>query len=114
EDPAEITPWTPGEPAPALLRSVLGRWWGEGFEYVFSWQDGRLRARAAADAGGRPPAVFVPVDGSNDVLRTESGREAGELLRLTRDGSGAVVRMHWATYRFTRGQEAFDGACPSE
>jgi hypothetical protein len=53
--------------------------------------------------------VFVPVDGSPDTLRTESGREAGELLRLTRDGAGVVVRMHWATYRFTRSQESFDG-----
>jgi CubicO group peptidase (beta-lactamase class C family) len=114
EDPAEITPWTPGEPAPATLRSVLGRWWGEGFEYVFSWRDGRLSARAADDSSGRPPAVFVPVDGSTDLLRTESGREAGELLRLTRNGSGAVVRMHWATYRFTRGQETFDGIVASE
>jgi CubicO group peptidase (beta-lactamase class C family) len=114
EDPAAIAPWEPGEPAPSALRSVLGRWWGEGFEYVFFWRDGRLRARAADDQAGRPPAVFVPVDGTADVLRTESGREAGELLRLTRDGAGAVVRMHWATYRFTRGQESFDGTVASE
>jgi CubicO group peptidase (beta-lactamase class C family) len=113
EDPAEIMAWSPGEPAPAALRSVLGRWWGEGFEYVFFWRDGRLRARGAGDQAGRPPAVFVPVDGSADVLRTESGREAGELLRLTRDDAGAVVRMHWATYRFTRGQETFDGTVAS-
>ena len=114
EDPAEIVAWSPGEPAPAALRSVLGRWWGEGFEYVFFWRDGRLCARAADDPGGRPPAVFVPVDGSADALRTESGREAGELLRLTRDDAGVVVRMHWATYRFTRGQETFDGTLASE
>ena len=43
------------------------------------------------------------------MFRTVSGREAGERLRLTRDASGAVVRMHWATYRFTRLQEGFDG-----
>jgi hypothetical protein len=48
------------------------------------------------------------------VLRTISGREAGELLRLTRDDGGRVVRMHWATYRFTRTQETFDGASPSD
>jgi len=24
------------------------------------------------------------------------------------------VRMHWATYRFTRGQETFDGTLASE
>jgi hypothetical protein len=114
EDPAEIIPWEPGEPAPAALRSVLGRWWSEGFEYIFFWRDGRLRARAAEDPPGKPPAVFALVEGLSDVLRTESGREAGELLRLTRDDSGAVARMHWATYRFTRGQEGFDGTVASE
>jgi CubicO group peptidase (beta-lactamase class C family) len=114
EDPADIEPWTPGEPAPSALRSVLGRWWGEGFEYVFFWRDGRLHARDVDDPPARPPAVFAAVEGRPDVLRTESGREAGELLRLTRDGSGAVVRMHWATYRFTRGQESFDGTVASE
>ncbi|MFB9444842.1 beta-lactamase family protein [Dactylosporangium vinaceum] len=108
-DPADIAPWVPGPPAPAQFRSVLGRWWGEGFEYVFSWRDGALHARAAEAAAKRPPAVFAPVDGASDVFRTVSGREAGELLRLTRDADGVVVRLHWATYRFTRGQETFDG-----
>lgn len=113
-DPADIPPWTPGEAAPAAYRSVLGRWWGEGFEYVFSWRDGALRARGADDPAGKPPAVFAPVPAQPDVLRTVSGREAGELLRLTRDANGAVVRMHWATYRFTRTQETFDGIPASE
>jgi CubicO group peptidase (beta-lactamase class C family) len=108
-DPADIAPWRPGPAAPQRLRSVLGRWWGEGFEYVFSWHAGALQAVAANQPKGRPPAVFSPVDGAPDVLRTVSGREAGELLRLTRDGDGTVVRMHWATYRFTRVQETFDG-----
>ncbi len=48
------------------------------------------------------------------MLRTISGREAGELLRLTRDADGRVVRMHWATYRFTRVQETFDGVPVSQ
>ncbi|RKN19119.1 class A beta-lactamase-related serine hydrolase [Micromonospora musae] len=107
-DPAEIEPWRPGPPAPAALRGVLGRWWGEGYEYVFSWHDGALRARGAGDPPGRPPAVFTPLPDRPDVFRTVSGREVGELLRLSRDDRGAVVRMHWATYRFTRNQETFD------
>ncbi|WP_422755025.1 serine hydrolase domain-containing protein [Micromonospora sp. WMMD708] len=107
-DPAEVVPWRPGPGAPGPLRGVLGRWWGEGFEYVFSWHDGALRARGADDPAGRPPAVFAPTSQSPDVFRTVSGREAGELLRLTRDGDGTVVAMHWATYRFTRRQETFD------
>ncbi|MFI1988389.1 serine hydrolase domain-containing protein [Actinoplanes sp. NPDC020271] len=113
-DPAEIRPWRVAAPAPDLYRSVLGRWWGEGSEFVFAWHDGQLQARAAEAPADRPPAIFSPVPGNKDILRTTSGREVGELLRLTRDESGAVVRMHWATYRFTRGQEAFDGGRASD
>ena len=109
DDPAEIEPWAPGEPAPERYRGLLGRWWGEGYEYVFSWRDGALRARGADDPAGRPPSVFAPLADRPDVLRTVSGREAGELLRLTRDEHGTVARMHWATYRFTRNQETFEG-----
>ncbi|MEV5822317.1 serine hydrolase domain-containing protein [Micromonospora harpali] len=108
-DPADVEPWRPGPPAPEHLRGMLGRWWGEGFESVFSWHDGTLQARSAGDPAGKPPAVFAPLPDRPDVFRTVSGREAGELLRLTRDATGAVVRLHWATYRFTRGQETFDG-----
>ncbi|ROT27088.1 serine hydrolase [Micromonospora sp. HM5-17] len=107
-DPADIEPWTPGEPAPEAYRGLLGHWRGEGFEYVFFWRDGTLRARGVGDPVGRPPAVFVPLPDRPDVLRTVSGREAGELLRLTRDDQGNVIMMHWATYRFTRHQETFD------
>jgi hypothetical protein len=111
-DPADIAPWAPGDPAPQQYRSALGRWWGEGFEFVFTWRDGALTARGERDPAGRPPSVFTPL--GDDLFRTASGREAGELLRLTRDASGQVVRMHWATYRFTRIQETFDGVWVSE
>jgi CubicO group peptidase (beta-lactamase class C family) len=105
-DPPEIAPWQPGPAAPGHLRSVLGRWWSEGSEHVFSWRDGKLRARGAADAEGRPPAIFE--EEGPDLFRTASGREVGELLRLTRDPTtGDVIRLHWATYRFTRTQEPF-------
>jgi CubicO group peptidase (beta-lactamase class C family) len=105
-DPADLDPWVPGLPAPAHLASVLGRWWGEGFEYVFSWRNGNLQARSVDAPAARPPAVFTEL--GPDLLRTRSGREVGELLRLTRDpATGEVVRMHWATYRFTRQQETF-------
>jgi hypothetical protein len=88
---------------------VLGPWWSEGSPFLFSWHDGALQARFADAPADRPPAVFEPLPDRPDVLRTASGREAGELLRLTRDAGGTVVRMHWATYRFTRVQEGFDG-----
>jgi CubicO group peptidase (beta-lactamase class C family) len=107
-DPADIAPWRPAAPAPAEYRSVLGPWWSEGSQFVFSWHHDRLQARVPG-APDLPVSVFRELPDRPDVLRTVSGREAGELLRLTRDDTGAVVRMHWATYRFTRVQEAFDG-----
>jgi CubicO group peptidase (beta-lactamase class C family) len=113
-DPADIRPWTPAPPAPVAYRSVLGPWWSEGMPFVFSWHDGTLQARAADAPADRPPAVFRPLDGQPDILRTISGRETGEQLRLTRDERGVVVRMHWATYRLTRVQEAFDGVPASD
>jgi CubicO group peptidase (beta-lactamase class C family) len=112
-DPVDIEPWRPGPPPPERYRTVLGRWWGEGFEYVFSWRDGTLQARGAEHPAGRPPAVFAPVDGDPDSFRTVSGREAGELLRLTRAADGTVTTLHWATYRFTRSVETFDRQPPS-
>ena len=112
KDPMQIKPWVPGPAAPPELRSALGRWWGEGFEYVFRWSDSHLSAASVDDPPGLEPAVFAPDPDQPDVLRTVSGRESGELLRLTRDENGDVVRMHWATYRFTRRQETFDGASP--
>lgn len=115
DDPADIEPWAPGEAAPPSFRSILGRWWSEGFEFVFFWRAGQLCARRVDDPAGRPPAVFEPVADEADVLRTVSGREIGERLRLTRDpATGDVVRMHWATYRVTRLQETFDNIPASD
>ena len=42
-----------------------------------------------------------------DRFRTVSGRERGEVLRVVRDESGAVVKLYWATYPFTRSPEIF-------
>jgi CubicO group peptidase (beta-lactamase class C family) len=113
-DPADIAPWSPAPPAPQEYRSALGHWWSEGMPSVFSWHDGALQARAGDAPGDRPPSVFRPLSDQPDVLRTVSGREVGELLRLTRNEAGAVIHMHWATYRFTRTQATFDGVSPSD
>jgi hypothetical protein len=49
--PPETPPWCPeGEP-PEAVRSLLGRWWSEGNEFVFTWEKGQLHARAV----GAPP-----------------------------------------------------------
>jgi CubicO group peptidase (beta-lactamase class C family) len=115
EDPADVEAWQPGPAAPPRYRSVLGRWWSEGFEFVFFWRDGALRARQVHDPVGLAPALFEPLEGGDSELRTVSGREAGERLVLHRDaGTGDVVRMNWATYRFSRIQETFEQVPVSE
>ena len=95
------------EPVPADYRSILGRWWIEGSEVIFGWKDGTLQMRGAEDAAGRPPSVFAPIDGETDVLRTVSGREAGERLRLTRDHDRSGDRAEPRDLRLTRTQATF-------
>src|SRR5919201_180633 len=79
---AEVEPWRPGAPAPPELAAVLGRWWSEGYEFVFTWRDGHLEARGAASPEWRGPAVFEQVE--EDRFRTVSGRERGEPLEIVR------------------------------
>jgi hypothetical protein len=67
EDPADIEPWTPGQAPPPKYASMLGRWWSEGFEFIFSWRDGALRARRELDPADRPSAVFEEI--GEDELR---------------------------------------------
>jgi CubicO group peptidase (beta-lactamase class C family) len=101
----EREPWAPKEQPPGEILALLGRWWSEGDEVIFSWRRGRLEARLAAAPPEREPSVFEP-DGE-DRFRTVSGRERGELLRVVRDADGEVVRLYWATYPFTRAPEIF-------
>jgi len=102
-EPPVTEPWEPGAAPPDELAGVLGRWWSEGEEFVFRFHRGRLEAQLPRSVF--PPAVFERVEA--DAYRTVSGRERGELLRLVRDETGAVVKMYWATYPFTRQPQIF-------
>lgn len=104
-DPLPPEPWIPGTSVPDELAGILGTWFSEGNPFVFSVRGGRLEARAPAAPEYKSPSVFVRV--AEDVYRTESGREAGELLRVTRDSAGVPVKLHWATYLCTREPLAF-------
>ncbi len=104
-EPAEPEPWRPGSEVPEGLRDLLGRWFSEGQPFTFSVREGRLEARADAAPAQRPPSGFARID--DDLYRTKSGRETGELLRVNRDRDGTVVRLNWATYLFTREPYAF-------
>ena len=98
-------PWLPEEAPPGEIAPLLGRWWSEGSEFVFSWRGGRLEARVATAPAERAPSAFEP-DGE-DRFRTVSGDERGELLRVVRGDGGEVVKLYWATYPFTRAPAVF-------
>lgn len=102
---ADLEPWRPGAPPPPELAGVLGRWWSEGYEFAFSWRDGRLEARGAATPEWRQPAVFERV--GEDRFRAVSGRERGETLEIVRDEDGRPAKLYWATYAFTRDPRPF-------
>jgi CubicO group peptidase (beta-lactamase class C family) len=102
-EPPESPPFRPDEGAPPDVAPLLGRWWSEGEEFVFRWAAGRLEARRERLPAWRPPAVFERLD--DDRWHTVSGREQGEELRVVRDEGGAVAKLYWATYPFTRTQQ---------
>ena len=104
-DPVEPELWRPGIEVPAELADLVGLWYSEGAPFVFSVTQGRLEARAQALPEHKPSSVFEKV--GEDLYRTVSGREAGELLRVTRDAAGKVAKMNWATYLVTREPLAF-------
>ena len=104
-------PWLPEEAPPGEIAPLLGRWWSEGSEFVFSWRSGRLEARVATAPAERAPSAFEP-DGE-DRFRTVSGDERGELLRVVRGDGGEVVKLYWATYPFTRAPAVFGGRSSS-
>ena len=101
----EREPWAPEEAPPAEILPLLGRWWSEGDETIFSWREGKLEARLADLPPEREPSVFEQE--GEDRFRVVSGRERGEVLRVVRDEQGEVVRLYWATYPFTRAPEVF-------
>jgi CubicO group peptidase (beta-lactamase class C family) len=96
--PAEIDPWRPEREPPDSVRALLGRWWSEGNEFVFTWERGALHARAEGAPAWVAPSVFEENDGG---FRVASGRERGERLRVDGD------RLVWAGYLFTRTQQSF-------
>jgi CubicO group peptidase (beta-lactamase class C family) len=104
-EPPPSEPWAPGEPPPEEVAPLLGRWWSEGHPFELSWRGGRLEGRSPELPGWQPPSVFAPE--GTDMYRTVSGRERGELLRVVRDDGGAVVKLYWATYPFTREPRSF-------
>jgi CubicO group peptidase (beta-lactamase class C family) len=99
-----VDEWRPADPTPRAVAGLLGSWWSESTEWVFTYRDGRLIARSRTAADWAPSAVFEP-DGE-DRYRVASGPERGELLRIVRGEDGEPVKLYWATYPFTRTSHA--------
>jgi CubicO group peptidase (beta-lactamase class C family) len=102
--------WRPGEGAPERIRPILGRWWSEWREWIFTWKDGKLRASQAGAAAGEMVTEFAEI--GTDEFVAVSGTERGERLVLERGGgrdSAEVRKLYWATYPFTREPELFGG-----
>lgn len=105
-DPIDIEPFVIDGPVPGDYVGILGRWWSEGSEFVFGWHRGHLEGKSVHADADAPPAIFAFE--APDLLRTVSGREAGERLELFRGPDGRIELMRWASYRFTRDQQTFD------
>ncbi len=103
--PAEPEAWRPNGGAPPELEPLLGRWWSEGSELVFSVRGGRFQALLIGGPAGRDVSWFEP-DG-DDRWRVAEGRELGEVLRVVRSEDGVPVRMYLATYPLTREPATF-------
>jgi len=103
EEPTSPAPWAP-ETAHPDLQDLLGPWWTEGEEIVFTIREGRLWS-AVPGAGPIFESRYAP-DGP-DRFRIDLGNERGELLEVERDADGAVRRMYRATYAVTREPMAF-------
>jgi hypothetical protein len=72
---------------------------------VLAWQSDRLRLELVDGPTGRNVSWLTRE--ADDRWRTVEGRELGELLRVTRDGDGAPVKLYVATYPLTRAPAAF-------
>jgi len=99
--PDEVAPWRPESEPPADVAALLGRWWSEGNEFVFSWKDGNLVAEIPGAPPRVKPSVFEQTGPTS--FRVVSGRERGERLRVEGE------RLIWAGYPFTRSQETTPG-----
>ncbi len=102
--PAVPGAWHVGEGPPPELHGVLGRWWSEGGEWVFRWRGGELVAKPETPT----PVVTTRFRREEaERYRAITGSERGEQLRIVRGDDGAVTRMYFATYPFTRTPETF-------
>jgi hypothetical protein len=89
-------------PSPAEVSPLLGRWWWMGREYDARWQASPSGDGLLVIAGPHEDWHFIPEPGEPDRWRGLTGEQAGEILAVLRDGSGAVAGLDIATFVFRR------------
>jgi len=89
----------PGARVAPGREGVLGRWWSEAAETVFTWRADGLHALMVG-APASSETRFERLD--HDRWRAVAGRFTGERLAAHRDPAGEVAALEWATYPFTR------------
>ena len=97
-EPEPIEVWRPEEAPPDDVAAILGPWWSEGNQFLFTWEGGKLRAKVAGTPPGKAETTF---ERDGDGWIAAAGRERGERLRI--DDAQVV----WAGYPFTRDQQPF-------
>jgi CubicO group peptidase (beta-lactamase class C family) len=97
-EPRQAPAWVPGD-VPAELRELLGPWWSEGTEVLVEYRDGDLSAIVRGGAERRRTRFRRT---GLDAWQAFSGRERGERLTVHRTADGAVHRLQFAGYAYTR------------
>ena len=102
--PGKHVAWTPGEEPPLELQELLGLWWTEGNELVFSHRDGRFQAELVNGPAGRRVSWF---ERESPICSASSRVASAGTLRVVRDDAGAVLKLYFATYPVTRAPQTF-------
>ncbi|MGH7758895.1 MAG: serine hydrolase domain-containing protein, partial [Candidatus Dormibacteria bacterium] len=97
--------WSPGAAAPPAVAQLLGHWWSEGEEWTFRWKDQELQASPTRATPGELVTRFA--HSGEDAFVAIDGRERGERMLVVRSPGGAVAKLYFATYPFTREWRSF-------
>jgi CubicO group peptidase (beta-lactamase class C family) len=101
-DPRRKPAWAATD-VPETLKELLGPWWSEGTEFLVEYREGALTMIGRGGAEWRRTRFERT---GPDEWRAAKGREAGERLRIVRNGSG-VERLLFSGYAFTRDPRTF-------
>ena len=104
----EPEPWTPEEAPPPEIASMLGRWWSEGSEMIFSWRRGKLEARLATWR----PSASRRCSSARATTASASSRAASAASRCGSSGTRAA-RSCGSTGRRIRSRARPRSSAPS-